>query len=855
MREIIKLKRIILTCIIIFILVAESQAQTAWFADGYHGGIYGHYPMWQAKFMVDQLKRNPEWAINLEIEPETWDTIIVKDAVNFKAFQEYYETEGKLGRIEFVNPAWAQPYCYNISGESIIRHFSFGMAKTREYFPSATFDTYSVEEPCFTSSLPQILKGFNYKYAVLRNPNTCWGGYTSAFNKDLVNWIGPDGSSLISVPRYECEELWDESTWQTESWTNSNEFIEKCFSNGIQYPVGMCFQDAGWDGGPWNNEYKPTSYTTWTRYIEETKGKVEATDWRFSLEDVKPGLVWGAQVLQKIAQEVRVSENRMIMAEKMAAFNFMLRGTPWPEDEIAEAWRTLMLAQHHDCWIVPYNGRPGNTWADKVTRWTKSTNAIAGEKIEGLFMDPAVTPSSYVRVFNTMGTKRLELATFQLPEGFQEGKRFEVFTSTGERVPSQVTQDTKGNRKLVFEASLQGFGYKTYYISPVKDVDSCPVLPVRENEDGFVKVETDYYTAIFDPKMGGAITSLIDKKNDNRELVEVGKGLNNLKGFFYGEGKFQQGADNVANVSIAEKGELFTKILVENHIAGNKYRQLVTFHKSNPRIDFSLHIDWSNQPGIGAYDQSSGYEAKDRAKAFYNDLYKLHLEFPLKDTGDRLFKNAPFDVCESQLDNTLYSSWDSIKHNVIVNWVDVTNASSNYGVALFTDHTTSYLQTEELPLGLTVQYVGKALWGRNYAIHGPTNIQYALLPHKGHWESSLVQKASNEWNEPLIAGFVDGEDGPAEKLFMEITDGNLELSAMTIENNELVVRFYNASSTGKPFTVRWNGSANKILQVDLNGNILSEVAQTKDSIGQFYTKLEIPQFGFQTLRLTGLKLK
>ena len=141
----------------------QSDNQTAWFTDGYHGGVYGHYPQWQARFMVEKLEEHPDWAINIEIEPETWDTISVTDSENFRAFQAYFEKEGPAGRVEFVNPTWSQPYSYNISGESIIRQFYYGMEKTREYFPSATFLTYAVEEPCFTSSLPQILKGFGYK--------------------------------------------------------------------------------------------------------------------------------------------------------------------------------------------------------------------------------------------------------------------------------------------------------------------------------------------------------------------------------------------------------------------------------------------------------------------------------------------------------------------------------------------------------------------------------------------------------------------------------------------------------------------------------------------------------------------
>ena len=57
----------------------SGQVQTAWFADGDQGEVYGPYPMWQAKFMVNQLTQNPACKINLEIEPETWDTVKVKD--------------------------------------------------------------------------------------------------------------------------------------------------------------------------------------------------------------------------------------------------------------------------------------------------------------------------------------------------------------------------------------------------------------------------------------------------------------------------------------------------------------------------------------------------------------------------------------------------------------------------------------------------------------------------------------------------------------------------------------------------------------------------------------------------------
>jgi alpha-mannosidase len=834
-----------------FLLVKVSIfSQTAWFTDGYHGGVYGHYPQWQARFMVDQLEKHPHWAINLEIEPETWDTVSVMDAKNFKAFQAYFEREGPSGRIEFVNPTWSQPYCYNISGESIIRQFHYGMVKIRQYFPSASFLTYAVEEPCFTSSLPQILQGFGFKYAVLRNPNTCWGGYTSAFGKDLVNWIGPDGTSIPAVPRYAVEELSTESTWQTESWSNSNSFIKKCIANGIQYPVGMCFQDAGWDGGPWHSQYQPTQYTTWTNYFEMIKGEVEPEDWRFSQEDIKPGLVWGAQVLQKIAREVRGSENLLVTAEKMAAMDYLFNGKSWPEKDFAEAWRTLMLAQHHDCWIVPYNGKPGDTWADKVVRWTDATNRIASEKISNIF--EGNNSPEYIRVYNTQGTARKEEVTLILPEGLR-GRQIEVLDAKDKPVPHQLSEDDNGDFKLFFEASVPGMGYTTYRLKQsdkkLASQKKCNLSPEK------LTIETDCYSVIIDPAHGGTITSLIDKKNGNRQLVQKGKYLNDLRGFFYQEEKFHQGSENRAKASVTEEGELFTRIKVENQIAGHNYYQLITFYKKNPRIDFTLHIDWNGQPGIGAYDQSGHYVATDRNKAFYNDGYKLHVQFPFNEIGRKIYKNTPFDVTESQLDNTLYSSWDSIKHNVILNWVDITGQEQDYGVALFSDHTTSYLQSDSLPLGLTVQYAGKALWGRNYKVHGPTEIRYALLPHTSNWERGEVEKASIQWNEPLIARF--GSDSPEhqERSILETVGDNLEISSMVVENGHLVVRIYNTSSSKISREVIWNCSVGKIEQIDLKGDPIRELLPVRKVDGRLQTGITIPQFGFTTLRLIDLKVQ
>lgn len=157
----------------LFLVPMTLNAQQSYFIDGYHGGVYGHYPKGYTRFMVEQLQRHSDWKINLEIEPETWDRERIEDPLHYNAFAEMIQDS--VSRIEYVNPSYAQSYLFNCSAESTIRQFSMGLEKLREHFPNISFRSYSSEEPCFTAALPAILSSFGVKYASSKNPNTCWG--------------------------------------------------------------------------------------------------------------------------------------------------------------------------------------------------------------------------------------------------------------------------------------------------------------------------------------------------------------------------------------------------------------------------------------------------------------------------------------------------------------------------------------------------------------------------------------------------------------------------------------------------------------------------------------------------------
>ena len=126
--------------------------------------------------------------------------------------------------------------------------------------------------------------------------------------------------------------------------------------------------------------------------------------------------------------EVRTSENKkIIIAEKMSVIAHLANGYTCVQEDLDEAWRTLMLAQHHDSWIVPYNGlNKFGTWADQIKRWTDETNTVA-DKITAAsifsFDNDTINTEKprdlYVFIIH-WEQKRKELVTVELPQEYAD---------------------------------------------------------------------------------------------------------------------------------------------------------------------------------------------------------------------------------------------------------------------------------------------------------------------------------------------------------------------------------------------------------------------------------------------------
>ena len=820
------------------------QAQQAYFADGYHGGIYGHYPLeWKTRFIVDQLEAHPEWRIGLEIEPETWDSVQARTPEAYARFCAV--AAGK--QVEFTNPAYAQPYAYNISGESLIRHFQYGLKKLRQHFPEAEWVTYAAEEPCFTSCMPQLLKSFGVKYAVLKCPDTCWGGYTQAHGGELVNWIGPDGTSLPAVPRYACEGFEHNSTWQTTAWANSEAYLQACADAGIRHPVGMCYQDAGWKNGPWigsgDRIKNGSQYVRWRDYFEHVAPLRTDDDWQLSQEDIRVSLMWGSQVLQRIARQVRQAENEIVAAEKLALVGRLENGYSYDQKEMDEAWRTLMLAQHHDSWIVPYNGlRPYGTWADAIGQWTGNTIQTARRTKEEVFRraGQSAEKSWRIRVYNTLGVARTEAVTLPLPKEYA-GQAVEVRDGKGRTVESW----NDGSGMLCFRPSVPSFGFATYSIAQKESAPDALQQPAATA--GEFVLENDMYRLVFDLNEGGTLKSLVAKKLGDKEFADDNSRyrLAELRGYFYEQERFRSSREAPAQLTVLRNNPLEQSVKIKGTIASHPFVQVVTLRKGETAIDFDLTIDWQHNEGIGEYEEKQWMSNR---RAFYDDRFKLRALFPAALEDVRISKDAPFDVCESRLESTFFNRWDKIKHNVVLRWVDAAEASGRYGLALLTDHTTAYSHGEGEPLGLTVQYAGTGLWGMNYTLTRPTRLRYALIPHRGTWAEAGLPAVVDRWNEPLTAACIRAEESESES-FIELRGNGCSLSAAYMENGQAVLRLFNAAGEEKTCDIRLNMPIRRAEVVELDGRHICTLPLRKAGKDASAVRVSLPGFGIRTLRL------
>ena len=830
------------------------MSETLYFVDGYHGGIDGHMPVGSWQDILEALDRLPGWTVSLDVEPDSYEWVKRNDYEVYLRLREFVENEETGKRIEFLNGCYAQPFCWAIDGESVIRQMVRGIAIIKKHFPTAEVDTYSVQEPCFTSQLPQITKKLGFKRMSLKN-STCWGGYMAKMPGSIVRLHAPDGTWIPSVVRYECEELYDCCATDASGYDRKNiaTIADRCAERGIAAPNGMTYQDLGWLVQPMVSGF-PVEFLTYRQYFEKF-GHLLDGDVDFHQEDVLCALPWGSITLTKTLGSVRACEYALAETEKL-----LLAASPvcsFGEDmkaNLQRAWDDTMSSQHHDAYICGNSKR----WIEHVVTKTSEAKKLLKEakadiiaKVSEVdYAERAKENEVYLRVYNTVGNPVSGFVSIRigLPKGYRDA---EIYDSRGNKVAAWVSgavytkfgYDEDGNLlsgdpvpkprtypdgteealNLVFKADVAGIGYSTYKVVLVKEKIERDLPLMAEVLENGVSVKTDLWDIFFDTNRGGAITRLVDLKT-GRDYAENGP-LAYLRGFFVDAGKMISTLDSHAEARVYVNTPYTANIVFATEINGHEVYTNVNIEVGNPRIDFTTsadftdHPEWVGDPEVPPENAPINY----RRRSGYNEEPKLAVVFDVGEDEKTVFKAAPYDVCESRLGaDTTFIDWGEIKHNILNDYIDICGPQD--GFALWCDRVTGY-SLRNGKATLTMGFGGHVgfFWG-DYALSDVPTLSYSLFAHEGDTFEANTANSFICRAEPLKVCRLAGVPKTMDAKVFSVADKNLKVTAAIEDTAGWQIRLFNASREDRALEVESEVSGFKGVKCDLWGTPTDEDA-------------------------------
>ena len=125
------------------------------------------------------------------------------------------------------------------------------------------------------------------------------------------------------------------------------------------------------------------------------------------------------------------------------------------------------------------------------------------------------------------------------------------------------------------------------------------------------------------------------------------------------------------------------------------------------------------------------------------------------------------------------------------------------------------------------------------------------MPHRGKWDDTQISTETVNWNEPLIASFPAGAEKKNISL-VEVTGSGLQVTAVLIDGNDLLVRLFNAEGDNKNKKIMIGGNAEAAELEELNGNV-KETLKIQKVQSNTLLNISMPRFGIRTIRLKRFK--
>lgn len=515
--------------------------------------------------------------------------------------------------------------------------------------------------------------------------------------------------------------------------------------------------------------------------------------------------------------------------------------------ELEETWRYELFTQDHN-----YGGWHGAQSEFDKREMKKYALCYANDILDSLLTGISARIKTEnkgipIIVYNSMSWERNGIAKVDISLLGKLGK-IKIKDDEEKTILHQVTE----NGLCFLTNGLPSIGYKTYYLEKPDDNQpevSHSIISATtknkksiENDSFLLKIDLDrgIIESIYDKKLG---KELVDKNNNEMSFGELisyeDPGVDVRHNF---TGKRTRDSNTHFKLKNEEKGNVFTKIVLETLFLDAKFEKEIIVYNTINRIDFKVRTFWWGKKNEHIR-LCLPFVPIDFQQTYYGvPFYVMKWPEMMQGVEDENILERGTEIRDEMLP-------EDRKHSrLAIKWLDIDY--KDYGITIATKTPSFWIDNQIVQaVLLRTQYScgDHRLW---QLAAGKHEWEFPLLIHQGDWKKGKAYRQGWNFNNPLMAKIIKVGEGkgslPQKKSFCSIWPENLLITAMkkAYEGDFTIIRCLEAE--GKEVEAKINFF--KPIKEAFDVNLLEEGERRLACEGNS-VKFKIRGYEIKTLRI------
>ncbi len=772
-----------------------------------HGGIV----LWGRDHFLNHLRnaiswldRYPGFKIGLDNEAYAYDYLFEHDPAALEELRGYLKRYH--GRFGIGSCTYGQPLSQFINEESNIRQIGYALDADQRHLGCAPA-VYLMSEHAMHSQIPQILVGFGFTGSIMRTHFMMYG-YNPTFNVATGWWVGLDGSRIRTVPTYEGQgaefgrttmDNWILTRYPGPECKTPLEDFRTKFAH-IKPLLASRADDAKLRREELVRTYEGNPEYVWVLLEEIFRTFPPPTkELRTVPNDFRVRMPWG-YCGNEIWNMSRRAEVEVLTAERLAAAEFLLGGVDHEGDQ-RQAWKNLLVGQHHDIQICGLLDDARKFLPASIAASIRVKDASLGcvaSRMKGGNI-------AQVTVFNPHSWRRREWIEVGVSLPRAAAKNIRVLHGTKD-VPSALlsaecySDGSIRECRMAVAADLPPLGLVSYSIAPAKETPSKPAGGIEIDAETLEVTTPDLAIRL---NAEGGISSLVDRRT-GKSFLRAGM----RSGFFAGKIDGQACESKGAwVVEMARGGAPWAVAQESGLIGGIPYTLMIKVRADTRWLDCraTFHFD----------GQRIGRLSENKRESYSPFLHEEKLRFkffPAVGEDAVGVRDLPFAIAETTDRYMEGNYWTAL-------------ADNRLGVALFNRGTMGSVRESDGGFSVPLAYAMYYVWGTRM-LKGGYTYEFAIYPFAGQWAEADLHRRALEYSFPCVSLCTAPGDGRlgSEVRLLDVSSSDVMLSALYNEKGRAYARLYEHRGRPSQVSVKCLVGEAKLTEVDLAGREIEPVS-------------------------------